>query len=119
MAADSVNEVHLEGRLSAEPESRALPSGDELTIWRLVVDRVGAPARPAGGRTPTVDTIDCVAHKPSVRRLATRWVPGELLEVHGALRRRFWRAPHGPASRYEVEVTAVKRIGARSATAAS
>lgn len=125
MAAESVttaiavNEVRLVGRLSAEPEARALPSGDELTTWRLVVDRVGTPARPAGGRAPTVDTIDCVAHKPSLRRLASRWAPGDVLEVTGALRRRFWRAPHGPASRYEVEVTSAKKVVTRGAAAAS
>ena len=33
------NEVLLLGRLSVAPEPRELPSGDEITTFRLVVDR--------------------------------------------------------------------------------
>jgi single-strand DNA-binding protein len=105
----SVNQVLLVGRLSGEPTVRALPSGDVLTSWRLVVDRTGVPAAASGIRAPTVDTIDCVAHKRSVQRLATRWVSGDVLEVRGVLRRRFWRGAQGAASRCEVEVTEAKR----------
>lgn len=105
----SANQVLLVGRLSGEPTVRTLPSGDVLTSWRLVVDRPGAPAATSGIRVPTVDTIDCVAHKRSVQRLATRWAPGDVLEVRGALRRRFWRGAQGAASRCEVEVTEAKK----------
>jgi len=36
-----------------------------------------------------------------VRRSALRWVQGDVVEVTGALRRRFWRTPAGTAaSRY-------------------
>jgi single-strand DNA-binding protein len=123
------NDVVLVGRVSAEPSPRVLPSGDELLSWRLVVGRVtvgrvtvgratGSPAtgsraagsKPATTNAPTIDTIDCIAYKAAVRRLAARCVGGEILEVHGALRRRFWRGANGLASRYEVEVFAAKRL---------
>ena len=106
MAAESVNEVRLVGRLSGDPAVRVLPSGDELTVWRLVVDR--DPDK-RGLRAPAVDTIDCVAHRPTVQRLAARWVAGDTLEVQGALRRRFWRGAGGTASRCEVEVSAARK----------
>lgn len=107
--AASVNEVLLVGRVSGEPTVRALPSGDLLTSWRLVVDRSGA-APGTGVRAPTIDTIDCIAHNRRVQRLATRWVSGDVLEVRGALRRRFWRGAHGAASRCEVEVSQARKV---------
>jgi single-strand DNA-binding protein len=110
MVVESVNEVRLVGRLSGEPVVRTLPSGDELTVWRLVVDRQTdkSGSSTSGGRSPSIDTIDCVAHRPSVQRLAARWSAGDTLEVQGALRRRFWRGGGGTASRCEVEVVAAK-----------
>ena len=105
------NEVLLVGKLSGEPSVRTLPSGDQLTTWRLVVARqpkVGR--RPDGSRQPTVDTIDCSTQKRIVQRSVARWVPGDVVEVRGALRRRFWRGPHGPASRCEVDVVEVRRV---------
>lgn len=105
------NEVVLVGRLSGLPTSRTLPSGDELLSWRLVVGRDNrAASRTNGGRSPTIDTIDCVAQRAAVRRLAAKWIGGEVLEVRGALRRRFWRGAQGPASRCEVEVLEAKKL---------
>ena len=106
MAVESVNEVRLIGRLSGEPAVRVLPSGDELTVWRLVVDREVDKSAP---RSPTVDTIDCVAHRKNIQRMAARWSAGDTLEIQGALRRRFWRGAGGAASRCEVEVSAAKK----------
>lgn len=106
MAVAAVNEVRLVGRLSGEPAVRVLPSGDELTVWRLVVDREPDKSVP---RSPSVDTIDCVAQRASVQRMAARWSAGDVLEVQGALRRRFWRGAGGTASRCEVEVSVVKK----------
>lgn len=98
------NEVQLVGRLSAPAELRQLPSGDELASWRLVVQRPALAGR--GG----VDVIDCASFAARIRRAATGWEPGELLEVAGSLRRRFWRAGAGTASRYEVEVSRATRL---------
>ncbi len=105
------NEVLLVGRLSAPVEERTLPSGDVLATWRLVVDR--PPARRPhreGARPVTVDTLDCVAWTGRLRQCARRLRPGDVVRVEGALRRRFWRAGAGAASRCEVEVTTVERL---------
>jgi single-strand DNA-binding protein len=104
------NEVLLVGRRAAEPEERALPSGDLLATFRIVVDRPPA-ARSTGPRAATVDTLDCVARGAALRRAAQAWRSGDVLEVHGALRRRFFRTAGGATgSRYEVEVGRGKRL---------
>ena len=106
------NEVVLAGRVSGEPTVRVLPSGDELVSWRLVVGRDNRGISASGRQLPTVDTIDCVAFKAGVRRTAARWAGGEVIEVRGELRRRFWRGAQGAASRCEVEVLEIKKISA-------
>ena len=106
------NEVVLGGRVSGEPTVRVLPSGDELVSWRLVVGRDNHGVSATGRQPPTVDTIDCVAFKAGVRRTAARWAGGEVVEVRGELRRRFWRGAQGAASRCEVEVLEIKKISA-------
>lgn len=102
------------GRVSGTPETRELPSGDLLVVWRLVVDRP-APRRPVspGTRVVTVDTIDCVAWTAAVRRTAQSLSDGDVVAVEGALRRRFWRTGAGAASRTEVEVASVRRTSRR------
>ena len=122
--AEHANEVRLVGRLASAPVRRVLPSGDELLSFRLVVDRAAGPPGPrrAGraadgaapgrvARSPTVDTLDCTAWRKDVQRAVGRAGPGDVLEVRGALRRRFWRSPSGgPASRSEVEVSSARRV---------
>jgi single-strand DNA-binding protein len=105
-----VNAVVLRGRLAAPVQERTLPSGDLLATFRLIV------ARPPTSRSgaPTVDTLDCVVWAAALRRSTESWRPGDVVEVHGALRRRFWRSESGPASRCEVEVTDGRRVGKAS-----
>lgn len=95
------NSVRLRGRLAADPTVRTLPSGDELCSFRITV------ARPPGERV-RVDTIDCATLRSRVRRTLEGSAPGDRLEVSGRLRRRFWRAPGGLSSRYEVLVEAAR-----------
>ncbi len=108
-AVEHCNDVHLVGRLAAAPVRRELPSGDVLMQFRLVVER-GRPRRQAGPKAPTVDTLECTAWRKDVQRSLTSCQPGDVLEVTGALRRRFWRSPGGPASRSEVEATRLRRL---------
>ncbi|PRY48608.1 single-strand DNA-binding protein [Knoellia remsis] len=96
----TVNRVELAGRVSGDPQERTLPSRDVLVTLRLVVARSG------GG---PVDTIDLACWSASTRRTALRLGDGDRVEVTGALRRRFFRTPGGAASRYEVEVSTLRR----------
>lgn len=99
------NEVSLVGRFSGPDSPRRLPSGDTLVAFRVVVER----PRSGRGRIP-VDAIDCQAVAAGVRRTVGRLEPGELVEVRGALHRRFFRHPAGRASRYGVEAASVRRV---------
>jgi single-strand DNA-binding protein len=105
---EPVNQVELVGRLSAEPSTRVLPSGDEVVGLRVVVPR-------NDGRS---DSFDCSAWTAALRRKASAWHEGDVIEIHGGLRRRFWRSGAGPTSRWEVEISSARRvvrIGARGA----
>jgi single-strand DNA-binding protein len=105
---EPVNEVHLIGRVSAEPVPVVLPSGESVVTVRVIVDR---PRLPAGrGQRRRVDTIACAAWSSPLRRTVMRWSGGDIVEVEGAIRRRFWRAEGVPQSRYEVELTAGRRL---------
>ena len=104
------NEVLLVGRLAAAAVEREMPSGDVMVSWRLVVTR---PPRRTGTdrRSPSVDTIECMTYAAAPRRSALSWAEGDLIEVSGALRRRFWRSGGGgAASRTEVEVARGRRL---------
>ncbi|NED98325.1 single-stranded DNA-binding protein [Phytoactinopolyspora alkaliphila] len=102
------NEIRLVGRVAAEPSVSVLPSGDEVVTARLVVER---PPFPAGrGRRAPVDTLVCSAWGQPMRRQLRMWLPDDVVEVTGALRRRFWRTGDGPRSRYEIEVDTAVRL---------
>jgi single-strand DNA-binding protein len=97
---EAANEVHLRGRWVGTRE-RELPSGDVVVVARVVVPR------PGGG----VDTLACAVWTPALRRRVMRLADGCLVDVTGSLRRRFWRTPVGASSRYEVEVSRLRRLG--------
>lgn len=97
---DEVNHVEITGRVSGDPTTRELPSGDELVTLRVVVAR---------GHGSPVDTIDCACWSARSRRAAGRFRDGDRVSAEGGLRRRFFRTPAGAASRYEVEVTRLVR----------
>lgn len=104
------NEVHLRGRLAADPEERELPSGDRLAVCRLVVQRELVRTLPSGRRSPSVDVIDLAGWTPRSRRSMRAWREGDEVAVVGALRRRFYRAGSQTASRVEVEVSSARRV---------
>lgn len=100
---EHVNEIVLIGRLSGEPEWRALPAGRRVAVWRLIVEH-----RNARSPQDSVDTIRCVAYEPAVQDAMRSCRHGDLIEVRGALRHRFWRAADGPRGLYEVEAASAE-----------
>lgn len=110
--AQSCNEVILVGRVSAPPEERDLPSGDQLITLRVVVDR---PLQKGESRR-TVDAIDVSCWTKRTRRTASGLGPDDVVRVEGALRRRFFAAAGGRASRYEVEASRLVRLNRQSST---
>ena len=100
----SCNEVRLVGRVTAVPSVVELPSGDQLVTFRVTVDRddQAAPKR--------VDALECCAWTARLRRTVARWRPGDVVEVEGAVRRRFFRTAAGTGSRVEIEVAGARLI---------
>jgi single-strand DNA-binding protein len=105
-ADQSVNTVRLSGRVSAAPQARLLPSGDEVVSFRLVVPRSAAARRRSKQR---VDTFECSAWTARLRRMVRRLEAGDLVTVTGELRRRFSRGAHGPMSWVSVELESCER----------
>ncbi|HEU4568615.1 MAG TPA: single-stranded DNA-binding protein [Marmoricola sp.] len=105
----NANEVTLRGRVSTEPQTRSLPSGDEVVTFRLVVRRQRASPMTRGSRQVS-DWVDCAAWGGRARTRASGWGPGDEVEVRGALRRRFYRTAGGAATRLEVEMLTGKRL---------
>lgn len=99
--AEEINEVVLRGRVSATPELRTLPSGDEVWTCRVVVRR---PATTSPRPGASVDALDCAAWSGRARRSLGSWRAGDVVEVRGRLRRRFYRSGAAALSRVEVEV---------------
>jgi single-strand DNA-binding protein len=102
---EDVNEVRLVGRLAAPAEVTVMPSGDPLCTFRVVI------GRPEGHQSQQrVDALECTTWVARVRRSALSWQAGDVVEVRGAVRRRFFRTGTGAASRVEVEVSSARRV---------
>jgi single-strand DNA-binding protein len=101
-----VNEVTLVGRMSQPAEEQLLPSGSQLWKFRVIVGRPPSPASRA-----TVDALDCVVWSKRPARSVATWQAGDLVEVKGSLRRRFFSpAGGGRVSRCEIEVASGRLI---------
>lgn len=89
-APSGTNLAVLVGTLSRDPESRSLPSGDEVASLELTIRPPGAPS----------ESVPVAWHGPP------DWVldlePGEELLVIGRVQRRFFRAGGITQSRTEV-----------------
>ena len=110
------NDVLLIGELAAPPQVRTLPSGDEVLAFRLTVrsapDRVRSATKLAAAGSPThqTDSLECAAWRPVLQTRLQRCGVGDVLEISGALRHRFWRGPGGLASRYEIEADKIRVV---------
>ena len=61
---------------------------------------------PSGRR----DILDCVVSSTAIRRRLETYHPGDVLELAGSLRHRFWNTAGRVQSRYEIEVGTLKRL---------
>ena len=110
--AEAVNEVRLVGRLAADPQLRELPSGDTVWNLRVVVERPVPPSKERPRQR--VDSLECAVWTGRLKKQVEKWEAGDIVEVSGAMRRRFFRAGGATASRVEVELTGgriIRRAG--------
>lgn len=114
---EAANDVRLVGRLTGAPAVVELPSGDALVTFRISVRRSSPPGSHAGGRAAgqRVDSVPCAAWSPRLRRSILTWRPGDLVEVSGAVRCRFYQAGGATRSRVEVEASSARIIRRSSA----
>jgi single-strand DNA-binding protein len=87
---EGVNLAVVAGTLSRPPESRTLPSGDELLALEVTVRSSGRPTA----------TIPVAWTAPTAAAVA--WEAGQAVVVVGHVRRRFFRAGGVTQSRTEV-----------------
>lgn len=104
------NEVHLIGRLAAPAVGKTLPTGEAAVTFRMTVTRP-----PEAVRRQKSDSIDCTCSRAATIKAAAGWMPGDVLELNGALHHRFWRVGSGTQSVYEVQVRTVRRLSRASA----
>jgi single-strand DNA-binding protein len=97
----SLNDLLLRGRVSQEAVEKELPSGDKVVEFRLIVTR---------DKRSGVDTLDIGSWSAKARRVALTLKADEWIEVSGSIHRRFWSAPTGLASRWQVEAVEISRI---------
>jgi single-strand DNA-binding protein len=99
------NEVQLVGRVSSLAAEKLLPSGDRVVEFRVVIGR-----EKSRGSKKEVDSLDIAAWSSKTRRAALSLKVDTWVEIKGSVRRRFWRAPTGLASRWQVEASEVVRL---------
>ena len=102
---EPVNEVFLVWRVTSLAVEKILPSGDKVVEFRVVIGR--AKSR---GSKKEVDSLDIAAWTSVARKAALAVKIDSWVQVSGAVRRRFWRAPTGLASRWQVEASEVVRL---------
>ena len=110
----SCSEVTVVGRLGNRVEARTLPSGDEVTVFTVIVDRSAKDQARAAGRGATVDSISCQTFRAGIAGRLAALEPGTWVEVEGSLRRRFWRSGGGLSSAMEVDVVRLERCRVRA-----
>jgi single-strand DNA-binding protein len=107
----ATNDVRLVGRLTGDPAVVELPSGDTLVTFRISVDRGAAPRRSGSSMSgQRVDSVPCTAWTARLRRSILSWRAGDLVEVAGAVRCRFYQAGGATRSRVEVEASSARII---------
>ncbi len=100
-----VNEVRLVGRVTSLAIEKELASGDKVVEFRVVIGR----GKIRNGKKE-VDSLDIAAWSARARKAALAVKIDTWVEVKGSVRRRFWRAPTGLASRWQVEASEVVRL---------
>jgi single-strand DNA-binding protein len=109
-----VNEVYLVGRVTSLAIEKELPSGDKVVEFRVVIGRAKSTTSTRSPKSRTgkkgVDSLDIAAWSSKTRKAALSLKVDTWVEIHGAVRRRFWQAPSGLASRWQVEASTVARL---------
>jgi single-strand DNA-binding protein len=96
MANFNINKVILGGRLTADIELKATPSGVAVAQFTIATNR-------RGSKEPTTDFINCVAWRQTAEFVSKYFTKGSSICVVGELQQRSWEDKNG-GKRYATEV---------------
>ena len=107
------NKVILIGRLTRDPESRALPSGQSVTSFGMATDRFFSDKN--GQKQQQTDFHNIVLFG-KLAEIASKYLnKGSLVLIEGRLKTRSWKDPAGN-NRYRTEIVAERlQMGPKSA----
>lgn len=95
-----LNNVNLQGRLTADPELKKTPSGVSVTTFKLAVDR----NYQSNGERET-DFPAIVAWRGTAEFICRNFTKGKMIIVNGSIQTRTYKAQDG-SNRYATEVVA-------------
>lgn len=95
------NKAILMGRLTADPELKATPSGISVISFSLAVDR----RYQKEGEEKKTDFINIVAYRQTAEFISRYFHKGNLILVSGEIQSRTWKDKEGN-NRYGVEIAA-------------
>lgn len=101
--AKGFNKVILMGNLTRDPETRAIPSGQNVTNFSLAVNRTWK--NQDGETQEAVNFIDCVAWGRTGETIAQYMQKGRPILVEGRLEQRSWEDKESGQKRSKIEVT--------------
>jgi single-strand DNA-binding protein len=97
------NEVYLVGDVSTTPEERELSDGRDAVTFRLDV-------RAETDAGATRDSLDITVIGARARKAALSWDIGDVVEVEGVVRRKFYKVGAASKPFTVVEATRAKRL---------
>ncbi len=112
----SFNHVVLIGNLTRDPETRALPSGDEFCRFSLALN--SAYTTPDGESRESVDFVDVTAWGSLASIVQTYCHKGKQIMVQGRLKSSSWEQDGQSRSKLEVRASNILLLGGGQTTAA-
>src|SRR3989304_6139780 len=113
----NLNKVLLAGRLTRDPENRALPSGQQVTSFGLATDRFYTDK--AGQKQQQTEFHNIVLFGRQAEVASQYLKKGSLVLIEGRLQTRNWKDASG-VTKYRTEIVAQSlQMGPRTASKTS
>jgi single-strand DNA-binding protein len=112
MAYDMVNRVVVVGRLTHDPELRALPSGSSVCSLRLACN--GSRRTPEGTYEERPNYFDVSVFGADGENVARHMERGRLVAIDGRLEWREWDGEHGRRQAVSIVADKVMFLGGRA-----
>lgn len=97
----NVNKAIIAGRVTKQPELKALPSGSKVVSFSLATNRTWKDK--AGAKQEAVDFHDIVAFGKTAEIIAQYVVKGQVLYTEGRISKRSWDGKDGKKN-YRTEI---------------